>query len=409
MYYSLICFLAFLLLIITNYDVLRRPNASDAPAHRFYRRFLLVIIAFYLIDMTWGALNDLPYSPLLFWVTELYFLAMALAILFWSQYVIAYLERENAFQAFLMYTGKGFFAAVAVIAAINIVRPVLFRFDAAGVYHTAPMRHVVLAVQILLLLMTAVYALRVSANAEDPERHRHLTIGLSGLFMTVFITIQLFYPLLPLYAIAYMLGSSLLRTFVIEYEKEEYRRSLETALASEKKAMQELNAAWRLAYTDPLTGAKSKLAYGEKEDQIDQAMSDGTAKTGAVAVFDLNGLKTINDTAGHDAGNKYIVSAFRLICGIFAHSPVYRVGGDEFCVILEGQDYENRDRLMAQFNRQVEENLETGGVVIAGGLAVYDPAGQNHSFRRVFERADYQMYKRKRELKLLAGEANGPD
>ena len=169
---------------------------------------------------------------------------------------------------------------------------------------------------------------------------------------------------------------------------------------SEEQAKQELGSAKRLAYTDPLTGVKSKLAYVEAEERLDRRIAEGTVESFAAMVFDLNGLKLINDTLGHEAGDLYITTACRLICNHFKHSPVFRIGGDEFAVILEGQDYQARSTLQAVFDRKMEENLHAGEVVIASGLSDY-VRGQDNSYHAVFERADEAMYQRKRALKEL--------
>ncbi|MBQ9262922.1 MAG: diguanylate cyclase [Clostridia bacterium] len=103
---------------------------------------------------------------------------------------------------------------------------------------------------------------------------------------------------------------------------------------------------------------------------------------------------------GHKAGDEYIRSASRLICEIFQHSPVYPVGGDEFVVILYERDHANREKLMNNLNRQVENNLGTNQVIISTGIADYQP-GSDHSFHPLFERADQLMYQRKQELKAM--------
>ena len=114
-------------------------------------------------------------------------------------------------------------------------------------------------------------------------------------------------------------------------------------------------------------------------------------------VCDLNGLKQVNDTQGHAAGDTYIREAGRLICDQYKHSPVYRIGGDEFVVFLEGADYEQRSKLLESLDSRMAENAKTGGVVIAAGMAEYQP-GDSHLFD-VFSRADSLMYERKKHLK----------
>ena len=85
---------------------------------------------------------------------------------------------------------------------------------------------------------------------------------------------------------------------------------------------------------------------------------------------------------------------------ILRQAHVVDAGGAGFVAMLEGEDYENRKTLLAEFDTQMEENQERGGVVIATGLAVYRP-GKDNSYRRIFERADHRMYDRKGTLKSM--------
>lgn len=399
MYYSVIGMLALSMLIIANHDVLLHlPEANESRERRYYRGFLFSVAAYYVTDILWGILDALSLTRMLYVDTVLYFVAMAACILFWTRYAAQYLEDVNAFRTMLERVGRVFFLAVVALLIVNFFVPVIFWYDESGAYQAGPMRHIMLVVQVLMFLAISIHTLRVTARTHDSERRRHLTVGLFGLIMALLLSIQSFYPLLPLYSIGYMLGTCLLRTFVIEDKKREYLENLEASYYREQRQREELSVAWKLAYTDALTGVKSKLAFAETEREIDQAISDGAAGEMAVVVYDLNGLKRINDTRGHDTGDKYIVSACRLICDVFQHSPVFRVGGDEFVAILEGTDYAQRDALLQAFNRRIEENMKTNRVVVAAGMAMY-VSGMDHSFERVFKRADREMYRRKEELK----------
>ena len=154
-----------------------------------------------------------------------------------------------------------------------------------------------------------------------------------------------------------------------------------------------------VTYTDPLTGVKSKHAYVEWEQRANGQIGAPSCAF-AVVVCDVNGLKHINDTLGHKAGDAYIIAASRLICTIFTHSPVFRIGGDEFVVALEGDDYARRDELVDMLNVEVEKNLAEGGAVVSAGIACYR-AGEDGSVQSVFERADSRMYERKVQLKQM--------
>ena len=164
----------------------------------------------------------------------------------------------------------------------------------------------------------------------------------------------------------------------------------------------QLVATKELAYKDPLTGVKSKHAFVCAERKLDEKITAGTVTEFSVGVFDLNDLKKVNDTQGHEAGDRYIREACMYICRCFQHSPVYRIGGDEFAVILEGEDYAAREELLSAFDRQMDENRAQGKIVVSSGLARFDPE-RDASFGRVFERADARMYQRKRILKGAAG------
>ena len=237
MTYSIIGILAAVILLITNRDVLWGHDSREQTAtERCYRRFLLGVLCYYITDALWGILEAAHLIPLLFADTSLYFAAMAAAVLLWTRYVIAYLENTNRFSTFLYHTGNIFFVFELVVVLINFFRPVLFWFDAQGAYHAGPLRYVTLAVQILMFLLTSVYTLRITSRTEGRTRRRHRTIGLFGIAMILLILVQIRYPLLPLYAIGYMLGTCLLHSFVVEDEKEENRRELNEALLEAEKA-----------------------------------------------------------------------------------------------------------------------------------------------------------------------------
>lgn len=166
----------------------------------------------------------------------------------------------------------------------------------------------------------------------------------------------------------------------------------------EKKTAKERDEAKTIALTDPLTGVKSRHAFLLKQKEINASIEGGSADAFAIVVCDVNGLKVINDTLGHKAGDEYILSASRMICDIFQHSPVYRTGGDEFAVVLSGRDYFSRKELIQELHSRSVEHISTKEVVISGGLSDYQP-GTDTSFHAVYERADALMYEEKKLLK----------
>ena len=230
MYYSIIGILAILVLFMVNQDIMLGRNVSfKKPAWKVYRRFLLTVLVYYITDVIWGVFESLKLSTLLFVDTTVYFVVMAVGILYWVVYTITYLEDKTAFGRGLMIAGGILSAGIFTLAIANIFTPLLFTVDADSVYTGLPLRYASLGCQILLLTVISVYALatmfRLSGNA--PERQRYLILSAFGMIMALFLLIQIWFPYLPLYTIAYMLATCLLHTFVINEEREEYQRNQE--------------------------------------------------------------------------------------------------------------------------------------------------------------------------------------
>lgn len=399
MSYSLTGLIAIAIHLILNRNALKKHSLhNNIPGRDEYRLFLLSVLGFYVTDSLWGILADLRIIPLVYLDTVLYFIIMMLTVLMWTRFVTAYLEVQGRIAKILYYTGISFLLFEVFALIINFFIPILFGFDENGDYHAGELRYISFSVQILLFLMTAAYTLYIAHGAGEEKRKRYRTIGFFGIAMTALIVIQLFYPLLPMYATGYLIGICLIYSFVVEDEREDDHRKLEEIIKREREREQELGSAMEMVYTDPMTGARSKQAYLEEETNLDRRIKDGTLTHLGIVVFDLNDLKTINDTLGHETGNIYIYKAFVLISEFFTNSPVYRIGGDEFVVILQGEDYRYRETLIASFNHQIDENKKTGQVVISSGMAILIP-NKDTSFSSVFERADHKMYMRKKALK----------
>ena len=162
-----------------------------------------------------------------------------------------------------------------------------------------------------------------------------------------------------------------------------------------------IGSAIDIANKDALTGVKNKHAYVTAEAHLNElidAETDGLEF--AIAVCDINGLKAVNDDKGHSAGDQYIKDGCAIICDVFDHSPVYRIGGDEFVVLLRGSDYEHRQDLCKAFYNVQLDNKRNGLVTLAYGMSEFDPE-KDLTVQDVFERADNLMYEEKNRFKNL--------
>lgn len=155
------------------------------------------------------------------------------------------------------------------------------------------------------------------------------------------------------------------------------------------------------AYQDSLTNVGSSSAFRRECEMLDEEIEEDMAKFGLI-IFDINNLKYVNDTCGHDRGNDYIKGCCKIICEHFKHSPVFRIGGDEFAVVLRSRDYAEREELL----RAVEEEFEKAyhnpdarpweRYSASAGIAVFTPG--DGSVHQVLKRADEQMYAAKEEF-----------
>ncbi|MBQ7152615.1 MAG: GGDEF domain-containing protein [Clostridia bacterium] len=347
---------------------------------------------FYIADIAWGFLYDLKIVPLTYADTVIFFLTMGLSVFLWTRYVIAYINKKTVFSMVLNIAGWMILVFQAAALIVNFFTPIVFRFDAeSGEYFPGNARYFMLGLQIMLYFVTAAYSLVTAVRAKGIGKRPFLTVGFSGLVMTVFIILQMYDPLLPYYTVGCLIASCLIHSFVTWYEKVD--------------SSVELGSAIQKAYIDSMTGVRNYHAYSDEMKRIDDEIANDTLKDFGIVVLDLNGLKQINDTRGHDIGDESIKKACRIICELFAHSSVFRIGGDEFVILLGGADYENREELLGKLDAISRENVKTDDVVIASGIAEYS-AGKDENLSAVFRRADQHMYEKKRELKRLKRDLN---
>ena len=157
------------------------------------------------------------------------------------------------------------------------------------------------------------------------------------------------------------------------------------------------------AYVDALTSVRNKGAYTTFVDDLQERLQSGEDIAFAVGVFDCDNLKHVNDEYGHEKGDIYLRKACRLICRVFQHSPVFRIGGDEFSVVLQNEDLKNQDVLARQFAEAMAEISDSvpnewEQVHVSMGIAVYD-ATSDRGVNDVVRRADELMYENKRMRK----------
>lgn len=156
-------------------------------------------------------------------------------------------------------------------------------------------------------------------------------------------------------------------------------------------------------YRDTLTGLQNRTAYYEYNDVLNKKEDAGDADF-SILMIDINYLKRVNDTYGHEQGNLYLQGAAELIRKVFGEEYVYRIGGDEFVVILEGKAQDGAEERIQAFRDEItrlqaDDSLKPWEKVSAAvGLAKYEK-GRDASTEEVLRRADEAMYREKIAMK----------
>ena len=160
------------------------------------------------------------------------------------------------------------------------------------------------------------------------------------------------------------------------------------------------------AYKDGLTDVGNKSAYNKAVEEINEKIVAGDAEF-AIVMVDVNDLKLINDEYGHESGDEYIKGCSQIVCDVFSHSPVFRIGGDEFVAILQGNDYAQREYKMNLIEQIFERSYAKTEVAkwlrFSAAAGIAEKTLEDANFESVFKRADEAMYKAKKEFKEKNG------
>jgi diguanylate cyclase (GGDEF)-like protein len=140
-----------------------------------------------------------------------------------------------------------------------------------------------------------------------------------------------------------------------------------------------------MSYYDELTGFGNRHLLEEHFEKKNPTESIG------VLYCDVTGLKQVNDTIGHKAGDDLLKRACECLTSVFPEYSRFRMGGDEFLIICDGIEQEEMNRRIEQLKKiQSEKN-----VVLAMGC-VWKPDGREN-MDKLFAEADNAMYRDKRE------------
>ncbi|WP_191015316.1 sensor domain-containing diguanylate cyclase [Treponema zioleckii] len=225
-------------------------------------------------------------------------------------------------------------------------------------------------------------------------------ILISALVLSNILISKIVEPLLTLTEEASRIARGELNTTITFHSNNEIGKlsnSIQKIAIELKEYIDYINAQ---AYSDRMTGCKNKSAYIDKVKMLEQRMREKLSDF-TVYVFDVNGLKKMNDTLGHEYGDMLIKDAAGIIRSVFPEDCIYRTGGDEFVVIDEkvsdatiAKQFATFDKNLEKFNKE-NENY-TVELAISKGATSSDSNTEN-SYKEIFARADKAMYANKEE------------
>lgn len=252
-----------------------------------------------------------------------------------------------------------------------------------------------------MILAIAVSQEKIVGPMQKMERQMlliFLLVLLGGSLVAWRILVSVVRPIRELTNTASRIAKGELNASISYRSKDEIGLLAESINSMATELREYINYIHAQAYTDAMTGVGNKTSYLDTLRTLERKMQEGMADF-AVAVFDMNGLKTINDQYGHEVGDRYIIDAAGAIKAVFGAEKVYRIGGDEFIVILENvreeevaKAFSGFDENLSEINRQ--ESYQKEPLTVSRGSAFYQ-AGEDQTFKEVFKRADMAMYQDK--------------
>jgi len=304
--YSSVAFLAMAIHLIVNFGLGR--GTITVHGTREYRVFLQAVFFYYISDALWGVLAGLEWTRLLYADTMFYYIAIAVSVLAWCRFVIAYLDIHGRPERFLSWGGYGLLALYVVLLTANVFNDCLFHFDEQGSYSAGPLRlflfYPLAALNILMAVSVLVKALARRASGN----RRNMVVFLFCLTMAVAIVFQIIWPLWPYYALGLLIGNCFFHIFVIEDERAELRQAvfereqtvkhmaeLEKALERARTAEKARSLFFSIVSHDIRTPLNAILGYSEL---LQSGIADPAEREEALRAIRASGttlLELVND------------------------------------------------------------------------------------------------------------------
>ena len=327
--YSLAAFsFALVLLIILLHD--RRLASQVNQEERAFWLLIKWVIFFCMQDVVWGiCASDLVKADMpLFISSTIFHLSTVATTFFWLYFIITYLGDRIRHPHLLLGIDGLVVLLQVVLLTINVFHPIIFHVE-GGQYITDTLRPLAFFNQYIVYLSISIITGIVTLSKRGRRRERYMAVFFFSLAPVLTGVTQVLYPDGPFYSIGYFFGCFIIHIFVVAKDREELL-NLQTR--------REMNAQTKLANTDELTCLLNRHAYEVAMSQYPMTVSDTNF---TYIALDINGLKVVNDSIGHKAGDELIAGTaecMRVCLG--SYGKLYRIGGDEFAAIIYANQQE---------------------------------------------------------------------
>ena len=316
--YSSIAFLAILIHLIINHNMLpgRRGLGTSFGLH--YRGFLAGIFAYYVVDVGWGVFAGLGWTRALFVNTSLYYIAIGMTVVMWCRYIVAYLDLGKWTARPLLWFGYALLGLYIVLLTANIFNSCVFHFDGQGRYVAGGIRMLIFYPLAAIYVLTGIFVLARTLRSRGSVRRRYMVSSLFCLTMAVTIVLQIVWPLWPFYALGCLVGNCFFHIFVVEDEIAELRQAviereqaakhaaeLEKALERARAAEKAKSMFFSIVSHDIRTPLNAILGYSEllefeNEDKAKREEAIKSIRASGTTLLQL--VNDVLDLAKIDAG-----------------------------------------------------------------------------------------------------------
>lgn len=261
----------------------------------------------------------------------------------------------------------------------------LYFFRVVSLHEYMKVTHLLLVVSVFIVLKNA----RIEIVKHKNYEMRKIAAGLGVLALCGGAAMALYYrDITSRYDILYGIGIVIFAFTLIGavFDRMRYYFDMGTDAERYKK----------MAQTDEMTHMGNRLAFTKQQER-----GDGKQNRGYV-VLDINNLKYVNDNLGHQEGDKLIEGSAKCILEAFReYGKCYRIGGDEFAVILSSDSEKEAQTALSRLEQVIRRENESREypIEIAYGYALMGKEEMDH--QAVFQKADANMYRKKKEMKKL--------